>query len=261
MRASWNLKYLQPQYIDNSLREWVLCQWTHYARRDSSREVSYSYPSYSCHSSCCLQLPGHEHDGFLLALHKQEGQQCCKDNLGTSLTPLQGPRQGALHHLVITLFLCLLPVGPKPASHLGCTSPHHWHHVQATCVFRVGNWNRGKAMCGESTKINWRESAALLWNHTWVTLERGGQDASSSSHPQFCLHCLEEIKPAVCWGQHRYKLLFKMLWCFVLWCFCFHWYQSRIENFVDPKLKQSKAVTCLFFFSFFEKFFYTWDFS
>lgn len=120
-------------------------------------------PTQSRHFSCCLQLPGHEPEGFLLASHEQEGQQCSKNRLGISPFPLQDPNAGALHLLVLLPcssagFLCLLPVGPKAAPQLGWnrTSPLA-APLDKVRAFWVGNWNRGKTMCGDSARLNWDE--------------------------------------------------------------------------------------------------------
>lgn len=126
---------------------------------EGTRERSDCYTPYSHHPSCCLQLSGHAHDGFLLALHQQEGQQCHKDSLGISPTPLQGLNQGVLHHLVLLhrssmVFLCLLPAEPNPASQPGCNLTSSLAApLDEVCVFWMGNGNGGKTICEERTRL------------------------------------------------------------------------------------------------------------
>jgi len=59
------------------------------------------------------------------------------------------------------------------------------------------------------------KAAAVLQKHAWVAL---GEVARMSPAPALAAlpRGLQGTKPAVCWGQHRNKLLFKMLWCCVL---------------------------------------------
>lgn len=156
---------------------------------------------YSCDNSCCIQLSGHAHDGFLLALHQEEGQQCCKDSLGISPTPLQGHNQGVLHRLVLLhhssgVFLCLLPAGPNLASQLGCNLTSSLAApLDKVGVFRVGNWNRGKTMCGVSTRLSWDKKGSSYPPETYLgdTGEAPGEVVRMLPAPSLC-----SFAPVVC---------------------------------------------------------------